>query len=91
MAADPPETARHVTVYTLDTPGSTSSVLTTLTAMFPEATFTTGTQAGQIIAWARPPEHEQIAQAIQDMSKQEPPERRGGWQATPWKAVGPTA
>ena len=52
-----------------------AGALTTLTTMFPEAKFTAGMEAGQIIAWARPDDHLQIAQAIQDMSKKEPPEK----------------
>ena len=76
-SADPPETARRITVYTLESSTATTAAgaLTTLTTMFPEAKFTAGLESGQIIAWARPAEHAQIAQAVQDMSQKEPPEK----------------
>ena len=75
--ADPPETARRIALYTLESSGATNATgaIATLTAMFPEAKVTAGLEAGQIIAWARPVEHKQIAQAVQDLSQKEAPEK----------------
>ena len=74
---DPPETARKMTVYTLETvgPGGAAAVVSTLTAMFPDAKFTAGAEPDKIIAWARPDDHKLIAAAVAEMSKKEPPEK----------------
>ena len=92
-AAEPPETARRISVYTLETSGATSATgaITTLTTMFPEAKFSAGLEAGQIIAWARPADHQQIAQAIEDMSKKEPPEKARTVVVYPFKRATPTS
>jgi type II secretory pathway component GspD/PulD (secretin) len=74
-APDPPEIARKIMVYTLEAAGPSSGALTTLGSMFPEAKFSAGTDPGQVIAWARPAEHAQIAKAVEEMSKREPPEK----------------
>ncbi|MCY2992126.1 MAG: hypothetical protein NTY19_30235 [Planctomycetota bacterium] len=91
--ADPPETARRIALYTLESSGATNATgaIMTLTTMFPEAKLTAGLEAGQIIAWARPEEHKQIAQAVQDMSQKEPPDKARKIVVYPFKAASPTA
>jgi type II secretory pathway component GspD/PulD (secretin) len=91
--ADPPETARRITVYTVEASGAANATgaITTLTGMFPEAKFSAGLEPGQLIAWARPAEHTEIAKAIEDMSKREPREKARKVVVYPFKAVNPTA
>jgi type II secretory pathway component GspD/PulD (secretin) len=74
---EPAETARQMKVYTLESagPGGATGAITTLSSMFPDAQFTAGAAPGKIVAWARAGDHKLIAQAVAEMSKQEPPEK----------------
>ena len=72
---EPPETAPRVVVYTLKTVDATRA-LELLREAVPDAQLTVGTNARQLIAWARPADHEIIADAVEKMSQEEPPETR---------------
>ncbi|HUT95809.1 MAG TPA: secretin N-terminal domain-containing protein [Thermoguttaceae bacterium] len=72
---EPPETAPRVVVYTLKTVDATRA-LELLREAVPDAQLTVGTDARQLIAWARPADHEIIADAVEKMSQEEPAETR---------------
>jgi type II secretory pathway component GspD/PulD (secretin) len=68
-----PETAPHVMTYTL--PSATAAgVVPILTAMFPTAQFSAGADPSQVVALARPADHELIRKAVEEITKREPPE-----------------
>jgi len=73
---DSPESAATAVVYTLEL-GSTSSVyyaIRLLREAAPGATFTLGSDSSQLIAWARPKEHEIIEVLVEKLSGDGPPE-----------------
>ncbi len=74
---EPAATARRMVVYTLETTGTSgiSGVLTVLRTMFPQAEFVAGTEPNKLVAFARPAEHERIKAAVEEISKEEPPEK----------------
>jgi len=72
---EPAETAPRVVVYTLKTVDASRGV-EILREAVPDAQLTVGTDARQLIAWARPADHEIIADAVEKMSQEEPPETR---------------
>jgi type II secretory pathway component GspD/PulD (secretin) len=70
---EPPELAPRVVVYTLESAPAASAV-PILSTMFAEAQFSVGTDPNKVVALARPADHELIKQAVEQMSKKEPPE-----------------
>jgi type II secretory pathway component GspD/PulD (secretin)/predicted RNA binding protein with dsRBD fold (UPF0201 family) len=54
--------------------GNAANLIASLTLMFPFAKFSTGSQPGEILAWARPDEHRGIAEAVKEFGKPEPAE-----------------
>lgn len=74
---DPPERAYKLVTYTLESSGPTAtrSAVGLLGEMFPEAQFTAGTEPGRLVAWARPDDQVKIKSAVEELSKQEPPEK----------------
>ncbi len=76
-AEDPPENARKLVVYTLETtgPAGMSGAINILTSMFPDAKFTYGSEPDKLVVFARPTDHERIAAAVKELSAKEPPEK----------------
>jgi len=74
---DPPERAYKLVTYTLESsgPAATRAAIRLLGEMFPEAQFTAGTEPGRLVAWARPDDQVKIKSAVEELSKQEPPEK----------------
>jgi S-ribosylhomocysteine lyase LuxS involved in autoinducer biosynthesis len=64
-----PQQQASVEVYTVPATSTTASYyqLRTLATAFPQATFSSGAETGQIIAWASAKDHEQIRALIQRM------------------------
>ncbi len=73
---DPPEIARRIAVYTLESAGKTgvTGAITALTPMFPDAKFSAGTEPGKLVAWVRPVDQKEIKAAVDEMLKKESPE-----------------
>ena len=73
----PPDNARKVVIYTLESASARASVATLniLRSMFPDAQFSIGSDMSKLIVWARPEDHKAIASAIQQMSEEDPPEK----------------
>ncbi|HUT95740.1 MAG TPA: hypothetical protein VMY37_40165, partial [Thermoguttaceae bacterium] len=72
-----PEDAAAV-VYTLEgvsSYGAASYVVSFLTNAIPEARFLQGARPSQVVAWARPKDHEEIAELIDDLTAGPPPEK----------------
>ncbi|NQT12986.1 MAG: hypothetical protein HQ582_09560, partial [Planctomycetes bacterium] len=67
----------QVVVYTLDNMNATGAYYVTqfLTSAVPGARFVSGTQPGQLVAWAEPEEHEEIAELIEQLTAKAPPEK----------------
>ena len=67
----------EVIVYTLDNMSATGAYYVTqfLTNAVPGARFVSGTQPGQLVAWAEPEEHEEIAELIEQLTAKAPPEK----------------
>jgi len=76
-APEPPEKARKMVVYTLEStgPAGLSGTIASLAQMFPEAKFNAGPDPQKLIAWARPADHERIKSVIEEIAKKEPPEK----------------
>lgn len=74
---EPPETARRMVVYTVPSraAGGITGVLSVLRSMFPEVQFAAGTEPDQLVAFARPADHDAIKQAVEELSKEESPEK----------------
>lgn len=70
---EPPGTARRMEVYHVESI-SAQAALPLLTAAFPDAEFSAGSEPGKIIAWARPADHEEIKKAVERLSRKGPPE-----------------
>jgi len=72
-----PDSGARVVIYTLEGLDSSYSTYTTsfLTATFPKARFTMGTQPGQLIAWASAKDHEEIKALIDQMNQGPPPDQ----------------
>ncbi|MCS7238024.1 MAG: hypothetical protein NZ899_07120 [Thermoguttaceae bacterium] len=60
--------------YTVAGGGSVWGVINILSTVFPTIRVTIGTQPNQILVWARPEEHEQVAKVVAELGKEEPPE-----------------
>ncbi len=75
--ADPPESVASVKVYTLQTSGRYGGYYTMrlLRDAVPGATFTVGSDPNQLIAWARPKDHELIQAMLDQVSAKLPPEK----------------
>ncbi len=80
---EPPETAQRLEVYVLHSTSSSkgrraqppnAGVIAVLTTMFPEAHFSPGTDAMQVVVLARPADHVKIKAAVAELDKSEPPE-----------------
>ncbi len=70
-----PETAPRVVVYTLKTTDAAKAI-EILQEAVPDARFTVGADTRQLLAWARPADHEIIDEAVEKMSQEEPLETR---------------
>ncbi|MEE8451324.1 MAG: secretin N-terminal domain-containing protein [Thermoguttaceae bacterium] len=72
----PADSAPTAAVYTLATSSSTAAgyMIQLLQDAVPEASFTLGSDASQMIAWARPTGHEVIAEVLAKLSEKGPPE-----------------
>jgi len=72
-----PETARKVVVYPFKSADANSSYysLAALRTMFPDAQFSTGADPQKLAVWARPKEHESIKGAIEELTREDPPEK----------------
>ena len=67
--------APEARAYTLSGGGSVGGVLNVLSTVFPNIRVTTGTAPNQLLVWARPEEHEQVAKVLEELQKEEPPEK----------------
>ncbi|MGD9646727.1 MAG: secretin N-terminal domain-containing protein [Pirellulales bacterium] len=65
----------RVVAYRLRT-ADPASVLTALQALLPEVKFVVDAKARQIVAWARPEDHEQIRAAVDELDAELPDEQR---------------
>ena len=65
-----PQTAPSMAVYALES-GNAASLLPILQNAAPRARITVGSEPGQIIAWARPADHEKIKKIIDEIAKSE--------------------
>ncbi len=73
----PAEGALRMEVYTLRGVGNAYTALLLLREAFPQARFSVGTNMQQLVVYASPAEHEQIAQAIErlaELTRNEQPE-----------------
>ena len=79
---DPPETARRMVIYTLESagPAGIAGATATLSTVFPDAKFVPSAEPGKLAVWARPADHTEIKKAIDEMDKKEPAEK-----CTPWR------
>ncbi|MBN2476468.1 MAG: hypothetical protein JXB62_17775 [Pirellulales bacterium] len=77
-AEEPAATARTAVVYDLEEAGIRGTVyrLRLLQEAVPEASLTLGAEAGQLVAWARPADHEKIKQIVEQLAAKGPPEKR---------------
>ncbi|NLY00812.1 MAG: hypothetical protein GXY83_32370, partial [Rhodopirellula sp.] len=74
---DAADNAATVAMYTLKgqaTYANSYYTLAFLRSAVPEATFTVGADASQMIVWAKPEQHERIKQLVEEFSKELPPE-----------------
>jgi type II secretory pathway component GspD/PulD (secretin) len=71
---EPAEKAAKVVVYTLESVAAWSAIRV-LQPQFPQARFSAGTDPYQLIAWARPADHERIKQVVEELSKKAPAEK----------------
>lgn len=66
-------------IYTVERMGQSSYygyyLIRFLSEAVPQAQFITGADSSQIIAWARPEEHERIAQLIEQLTSRAPPDK----------------
>jgi type II secretory pathway component GspD/PulD (secretin) len=60
--------------YTVSGGGSPYGVLNILSTVFPTIRVTLGTAPNQLLVWARPEEHQQVAKVLEELQKPEPPE-----------------
>ena len=90
---DPPEQAKRLVVHTLDStsPSGVTGAIGMLTSMYPQATFTAGTEPDKILAWARPDEQKQVAATIAELGKKESPETARKVAVYPFQSVSPTS
>ena len=72
-AKEPAATAPRMIVYPLESADATQA-MTILRQIVPEAQFGIGANTRQLIAWARPGDHETIKNVIEEMAKKEPEE-----------------
>ena len=73
LKKEPPETARRMESYQLETVSS-AAALPLLREAFPDVEFAVGTDPSKLVAWARPKEHEAIRTAVVQLGKKGPPE-----------------
>ncbi|MFH1922754.1 MAG: hypothetical protein ABIP48_23060, partial [Planctomycetota bacterium] len=64
-------------IYTLEgmSPTAASYAMSFLTTAVPTARFTPGAQPGQLVAWATPKVHEEIANLVDQLTQEESPEK----------------
>ena len=64
-------------VYAMESPGKTGAagIVPTLTQMFPDAQFNAGAEPDKVVVWARSDDHKPIQEAVEKLSKKEPPEK----------------
>ncbi|GEM_PF-1456151 len=72
---EPEETRPRVEVYTVETVDARSA-MSILTTAVPEATVTPGTDARQLVVFARPAEHEKVKAALEQLASKGPEEFR---------------
>ncbi len=72
----PEDAASSAVVYTLKGAASRQPqyMLMFLRSSVPQATFTLGADPNQLVAWAKPKDHEKIKELVDQLSKQLPPE-----------------
>ncbi len=70
-------TSATAVIYTLEGMGdqAASYAIRFLATAFPKARFLQGAQAGQVVAWATPKDHQEIKSLVDQMIQQPPPER----------------
>jgi type II secretory pathway component GspD/PulD (secretin) len=61
--------------YTVTGGGTVWGVINVLATVFPNIRVTIGTAPNQLLVWARPEEHEQVAKVLEELQREEPPER----------------
>ena len=66
-------TAPRMIVYPLESANATQA-MSILRTIVPEAQFGIGANTRQLIAWARPADHEKIKKVVEEMGKEEPEE-----------------
>ena len=74
--APPPELGYKLSIYSVESGGSTavSNAIGILKSMFPDAYFSSGSEPGKLVVWARPQDHPRIEGIIKEVGKPEPPE-----------------
>ena len=74
---DPPEMARRMVIYTLESagPAGVAGASATLSTVFPDAKFVPGAEPEKLAVWARPADHAEIGKAIEEIGEKEPPEK----------------
>ena len=72
-ADEPAETAPRMEIYRLEH-GDAAEAITVLAAIVPEARLSAGNDPGQLIAWARPDDHEKIRGSLEKLVQEGPPE-----------------
>ncbi|NLZ02432.1 MAG: hypothetical protein GXY25_18095, partial [Pirellulaceae bacterium] len=70
---EPEETAPRMVIYPL-TATTTTQATALLRLIVPQAQFGVGANTRQLVAWARPADHELIKKAVEEMGKEEPAE-----------------
>jgi type II secretory pathway component GspD/PulD (secretin) len=74
---EPPEKAPKVIVYQIEAVGpiTPTNAISLLTAMYPEAQFSSGQEPGTIVVLARQADHDKIKATIAEMSQKGPPDK----------------
>jgi hypothetical protein len=88
---DPPDKARKVVIYTIESASARASVgtLFLLRTMFPDAQFSIGADMSKVIVWAKADDHKEIRSAIDQMSQDDPPEKARRIQVYALESTGP--
>ncbi|MFH1924736.1 MAG: secretin N-terminal domain-containing protein, partial [Planctomycetota bacterium] len=73
LLKETPELARQAVVYSLKF-ATAAGAIQALGSAVPEATLTPGADENQLVAFARPSEHEKIEQILEQMDREPPPE-----------------
>ena len=77
-AAEPEATAPRAVVYALDETSTSAAYykMRLLREVVPSASFTLGADPSNLIAWARPAEHEKIAEVVEQLVSKGPADKR---------------